>query len=177
MPFSGSVISIILIIIGTILLVYERKIDKQLVEENPDEEKDYQKIIGCLAVIVFIPLIVLFAAINYADYSPRMAVNEGFYIAYSIQPKIEEYYEMHGSFPSSNYDVGISSPSLLQGKNVESVTISEGGIITILYKEQERGKKYGVGGHTIIIKPQLNNETISWNCKSETMPRRLHPCE
>jgi len=122
----------------------------------------------CLSAITLI--------VNYADYSPRMAVNEGFDIAYSIQPKIEEYYEMHGSFPSSNYDVGISSPSLLQGNNVESVTISEGGVITILYKEQKRGKKYGVGGHTIIIKPNLSDGDIIWRCKSETMPFRLHPC-
>jgi len=111
--------------------------------------------------------------INYADNSDRTAVFEGLIIASSIKPDVDEFYKVHGSFPSSNSDAGIAAPSLLKGNNVDSVTISEGGVITILYKEQERGEKYGVGEHTIIIKPQLNNGTISWNCKFGTMPNKF----
>ena len=88
---------------------------------------------------------------------------------------VAEYYMQYGIFPATNYDAGLVEPHQIYGNHVASITVSEGGVITTLYKENENFRELGIGNYTVIIKPLPNETGISWDCTLGTMPDKYRP--
>ena len=81
----------------------------------------------------------------------RVAVVEGLSMAGVAKIGVVEHYFSTGQFPASNEQANIAAADTLRGNHVNSVTVSEGGVITIEYSYAR------IAGQTVIVRPSWHN--------------------
>ena len=129
------------------------------------------------SALVFIAIIGILAAVAipaYADYMARAQLTEGLTLAAPAKTCIEEYYESHQTTPTSNEECGLASPDQLNGSYTESITVSEGGTITVLFRDS--GVADAIAGNTLVLQAELDDQgRIMWNCQGGTVAAKYRP--
>ena len=97
---------------------------------------------------------------------------KGLVYAQGIKIMVAEYYMMNGRYPRNNTLLGIQRPEAYANDAVRSITVSQGGRISIVYTE-----KAGQAGGAIHLTPREVNGHLEWRCSSwdfedirDTMP-------
>lgn len=100
----------------------------------------------------------------------KQYVNEGINLASMAKVSVVEYYMSMGVYPSSNQQAGLAAPADIRGNGVDSVTVSEGGVITILFNHL-------VGeGKTLVLTPSSSGGgPVVWNCSGNGLPAEELP--
>lgn len=87
-------------------------------------------------------------------------ISEGIAASSSVKLHITEYYQMNGSFPSSNQEIDLPPSEKFTGQSLIRLQVSDGGIITLNYDE-----KSGVKNGIIKLIPSIDSVTgIKWKC-------------
>jgi len=104
-----------------------------------------------------------------ADYTVRAKATEGLAMAGAAKVAVTEFFVQYGSFPASNFETGLDEPREMSGSYVESVTVSAGGVITVVYKGTP------IEGDTIVLRPSEIDGALQWSCTDGTLPRKHRP--
>jgi len=95
----------------------------------------------------------------------RIIIQEGVAHAGAARMGVAEFYHANGHMPSSNAEANVVEPTEIDSNYVHSVTITEGGVITIMYRAQE------FAGQTIVFRPLLDKDGyLLWDCYGGTVP-------
>ncbi len=131
------------------------------------------------AIYVFLSYLIVVSVLTIAvkesvdRASGRRVALEGVVLMSPAKIAVAEYYMQHGKFPNNNNDAGLVESYLINGRNVVSITVSEGGVITCLYKDSY--VEMGIDGQTIVLKPIPIDGGVSWDCSLGTMPDKYRP--
>ena len=101
-------------------------------------------------------------------YSSRRAyISEGFALGAAAKIAVSEFLLENGKAPNNDAQVGIDPADKISSPGVESVSVGEGGVITIRYHEIIEG------GDVVKFIPSLRS-VVEWSCSS-TYPSELLP--
>lgn len=125
-------------------------------------------LIELMIVLAIVGILLGIALPQYQHYIVRTKVIEGFHIATAAKLAVAEYYQTNNQYPASNIDAGL--PANINSRYVASVSISQNGLVTIIYKSS-----VGAGDNSnITLAPTDENGVITWIC-SGTMPNEYRP--
>ena len=88
-------------------------------------------------------------------------LSTGLQAAASFKVQIAEYYMMNNRFPNSNESLNLPSPRQFKTDIIRSITVSQGGKITVVYTE-----KSGQDKGAITLKPSVKHDQINWSCQT-----------
>ena len=123
-------------------------------------------LIGGVAMIGILAAIALPA---YQDYTIRSKATEGMVMAQEVQRLVEEYAYTNEQYPNSNNDIEYTART--NSQSVESITVSEGGIITVEYKDSSQQ----LNDKTVIFEPYVVDGEIDWDCTGGTLESMYRP--
>ena len=132
-------------------------------------------LIELMIVIAIIGILAAIALPSYQDYLARSQMSEGLNLAGGQKGAITEFRSNKGYWPSSNQEAGISAPSDISGKYVESVTIA--GTATsgeIQAKMKNTGVADRIKGQTLTLNGKETSGAYTWSCVS-SVPDRFLP--
>ncbi len=137
-------------------------------------------LIELMIVVAIIGILAAIAIPAYQDYTVRAQVSEGLNLTGGAKAAVTEYFQDRGVWPTDNTEAGIdATPTNISGKYVESVTVTGGGalggvsVITVLYGNDAHAAL--LAGNDLTMTPTANGGSISWECRSASLPDRHLP--
>jgi type II secretory pathway pseudopilin PulG len=124
-----------------------------------------------VAVLVFIAVLGILAAIAvpaYVDYTNRVKVAQAVASAQPSIKKIEAFALQKGYFPGNNLEAGL--PADLSADHVESMVVSENGVLTMTFGGKEAGP---IDEQTLLFIPSLQGNSVQWDCSGGSLPARF----
>ena len=82
-----------------------------------------------MIVIAIIGILAALAIPAYQDYLIRSQASEGLAMASAAKASVAEYYANKGGWPADNSAAGIGAATDIKGKYVQSIAVSDGGIL------------------------------------------------
>jgi Zn-dependent protease with chaperone function len=119
---------------------------------------------------IMVALIGLFAAVAipaYQDYTVRAKVRAGLNAATEAREKVIRYAGESQKWPTSNQDIGLDENAA--GPSLESIQVGQAGTITLTFA----GPPPLLAGKTIVLRPQVNGERVTWLCESSLQAKLL----
>ena len=94
-----------------------------------------------------------------------------------MRKPVADYLATHGRMPRENADIGLAEPSLVTGKYVSRVEVSEGGIIEVTYSSRPpQSAVPALDGATIRFTPIASKAgLLDWKCDSDSLPQKFCP--
>ena len=136
--------------------------------------KSIQKGFTLIELMIVVAIIGILAAIAipaYQDYLIRSQVSEGLTMAAAAKAGVSEFYANKGAWPSSNTAAGMGAASTIQGKYVQSIDVTDGGI-TITYGNEANVSK--LASETVGLTPGASaNGDVIWKCGKAPVPSGL----
>jgi type IV pilus assembly protein PilA len=153
-------------------------VDRWAYTEFPERQK--RELSGCLIAFligffVAIPMIAILAAIaisQYQDYVIRSQVSEGSSLADGMKMTVAEYYQNHGSFPSTNSAAGLAAAESISGLYVSSVDAAGGTLVARYSNRFPQKANQMLDGKTLIFKPEAQPGAIEWHCSSPDLKQK-----
>lgn len=129
-------------------------------------------LIELMIVVAIIGILAAIAIPMYQNYTIKAEVTEGINLAGGQKAAVTEYYADHGTFPSSNSLAGIATDTSITGKYVTQVQVGSNGVITATFGNKANSN---LNGKTIELAPTANGGSVSWTCKSASLPGKYLP--
>ena len=125
-------------------------------------------LIELMIVIAIVGILAAIAIPAYEDYTIKARVVEGLNLASTAKMAVSETAMMNRSLPNDQAETGYTSPAATD--NVQSISIGDGGVITIQYTS-------AAGGGTLLLKPKLFKKSgeITWDCKKGSLEKKYRP--
>ncbi|MEM9207837.1 MAG: pilin [Pseudomonadota bacterium] len=126
-------------------------------------------LIELMIVVAIIGILAAIAIPAYQDYTIRAQVSEGMNLSAAAKAAVTEFFQDRGTYPQNNIDAGLSAANTISGNYVQSVTVANTGLITMLYANtgnQEANAQ--INGATLILSPATNAGSVDWNCRGGT---------
>ena len=122
-------------------------------------------------VAIFVAIIGIVAAVAlpaYQDYTLRAKVGAALQEVAPLKVKVEGYYLSQGRLPSTNSELGLEEPYVIEEGNVVTI-VSEG--LKISFKDQS----HGLTSQTLILMPVESQASITWQCFGGTLSNKYRP--
>ncbi|MGA8262193.1 MAG: pilin [Arenicellales bacterium] len=95
----------------------------------------------------------------------RAKVSEGLNLSSAAKLGVAETYQSQGVKPDSNAAAGVADSTSIKGNNVQSVAISNSGVITVTYSNQPE-----IQGAKVTLSPTFSAGSVKWKCAPGTPP-------
>ena len=124
-------------------------------------------LIELMIVIAIIGILMAYAIPAYRDYTVRSKAGEGIVIGADIKRVVSEIYHTEGQLPNSNIDAGIGVDSGIKGANIDSVSVGNGGVISVSFNNLDST----LSGKKVFLTPSTVSGAIKWRCSSDLEDR------
>lgn len=127
---------------------------------------------GRFTLISIIALILLFKLFNHLTtqkYITSAHIAEAMSLVAQVKLGIVEHYQRTGEPPNSNRDAGLPEPESVKGRSVKSVSVSQGGVITVYFNDKVSEDA------SIVFIPEFttgNLHGIEWSCTSSSIDQK-----
>jgi type IV pilus assembly protein PilA len=122
-------------------------------------------LIELMIVVAIIGILAAIAIPAYQDYTIRAQVSEGLNLSAGAKAAVTEFFQDQGVFPTSNLEAGIEAPAAIIGKYVNSVTVTDPGIITVTYSSAGAfSANAAIDGASLTMTPVNNTGSVGWTC-------------
>jgi len=105
----------------------------------------------------------------YQQYAKRAQIETDLSLAFDTRNTVTEFIQKTNFWPNQNIDAGL--PKLLENQSIESIILSDNGIMTVTI----RGEVLGGDSQTLIFTPNTLKGRIVWNCLKGTLVKELRP--
>jgi len=139
---------------------------------DPQETKNTftkVKLINIAAGILILVAGVLIGLPYYQQYAKRAQIETDLSLAFDTRNAVTEFIQKTNFWPNQNIDAGL--PKLIENQSIESVVLSDNGVMTVTI----RGEVLGGDAQTLIFTPNTLKGRIVWNCLKGTLVKELRP--
>lgn len=123
-------------------------------------------LIELMIAVMIVGILASFAVSTYASYTVKTQVAVGISEATGVTRAVEDYYAARGILPVNNTQAGVSAPEDFSSNYVQSISVSQGGNVTI---------EYGNRASDSILESKLTfyvalspNGKLTWICGEAT---------
>jgi type IV pilus assembly protein PilA len=135
-------------------------------------------LIELMIVVAIIAILAAIALPAYQDYVIRSQVSEGSVLGDGVKTAVWDYISNTGRVPSTNKSAGLPVPASIDGKYVESMTVTNGIITATFSSTGGHRANSRIDGKTLIFSPVASAKlgSITWKCQpTGTVPQRYLP--
>lgn len=130
--------------------------------------------IELMITLAIIAILANMALVTFQDYMMRSKISSGLALASAAKLGVSEKFASSSTFPVSNPEAGLPSPTSIINNYVTSVEISDTpspGSITITYNQFSKID----AGDTLLLIPAGSQGSLQWTCSSNNMESRYLP--
>ena len=130
-------------------------------------------VVVLVVAVVIVVIIAILAAISipaYVEYKNRAEVIQAVTELEPTREAIENFVRQEGYLPGDNEEAGL--PKKISTSRIKSVTVAQNGTLQVKLKG-ERGD--ALDDQTMLWVPQLDNDSVTWDCSGGTLSKRLRP--
>lgn len=105
----------------------------------------------------------------------KQVVSEVLNYSTSSQQAVSQYYEKYGTLPTNNHQANLPESDRFEHPAISNLKIGEFGEIIITLQGNNEKNTANIANKTIILEPNIQNNTISWSCDDGSLDNKYRP--